>query len=250
MNDKLLEWLASCSADPLAFVLGAFPWSEEGTRLENEKGPEWWQTNLLVRIRDGLITTDQAIQEATASGHGVGKTALVAWIILWGGSTLPDTRGVVTANTETQLKTKTWAELGKWYHMFIAKEHFELTATAFFHKDRERTWRIDMIPWSERNTEAFAGLHNKCRRIIVIFDEASSIPDIIWETTEGALTDKDTQIIWCVFGNPTRSTGRFKECFPGGRFARAWHTAQVDSRKVSFTNKEQINSWIEAYGED
>lgn len=252
MNDKLLEWLASVSNDPYAFVLGAYPWGVEGTRLEKEEGPNEWQTELLCRIRDGLIDLNIAIQEAVSSGHGVGKSALVAWLIDWGESTLPDTRGVVTANTENQLKTKTWSELGKWHHMSITKELFLLTATSRHSIDpaHERTWRIDMVPWSERNTEAFAGLHNKGRRILVIFDEASAIPDMIWETTEGALTDADTQIIWIVCGNPTRNSGRFKECFPGGRFANIWNSRSVDSRSIPFTNKEQIDKWIQSYGAD
>lgn len=252
MSDRLVEWLASVSKDPLAFVMGAFPWGEEGTRLAKETGPEPWQRDLLCRLRDGLLDTNTAIQEATASGHGVGKSCCVAWIIIWAVSTKPDTRGVVTANTEAQLKTKTWAELGKWFHMFLAKDFFDLTATALAARDpaHERTWRIDMIPWSERNTEAFAGLHNKGRRILVIFDEASAIPDKIWETTEGALTDAETEIIWCVFGNPTRNTGRFKDCFLGGAHSNIWHTRQVDSRTVSFTNKAQIDKWITSYGED
>lgn len=252
MDQKLVEWLGVCSKDPLAFVKGAFPWGEGGSRLEKFSGPEDWQEELLVRIADGLLTPDRAIQEATASGHGVGKSALVAWIIIWALATRPDTRGVVTANTETQLKTKTWAELGKWFHMFIGKEEFKLTATAIFHtsEEHERTWRIDMVPWSERNTEAFAGLHNQGRRILVVFDEASAIPDVIWETTEGALTDKDTEIIWAVFGNPTRNTGRFKDCFEGGLFASAWHSRHVDSRAISFTNKDQVARWVQAYGED
>jgi len=251
MNEALLEWLASVSNDPLAFVMGAFPWGEEDTRLTHEPGPEPWQRDILTLVAEGL-PLNRAIQLAAASGHGVGKSALVSWLILWAISTKPDIRCVVTATTETQLKTKTWAELGKWFHMFLAKEHFKLTATAIFAIDEahERTWRIDMVPWSERNTEAFAGLHNKGRRILVVFDEASAIPDIIWETTEGALTDADTQIIWCVFGNPTRNTGRFRECFPGQRHARAWRSRQVDSREIRFTNKEQISHWIEAYGED
>lgn len=252
MNPDLISWLAACSKDPEAFVLGAFPWSEPGTQLESFTGPEPWQLRILQAIKHGLLDTNQAIQLAVASGHGVGKSALVAWILLWSISTCPDTRGVVTANTETQLKTKTWAELGKWYHLFLGRDAFSLTATALFSKDpeHERTWRIDMVAWSERNTEAFAGLHNKGRRIIVVFDEGSAIPDVIYEVTEGALTDADTEIIWCVFGNPTRNTGRFRECFPGQRFAKAWQSIQVDSREVSITNKAQIAHWIDAYGED
>ena len=252
MSPELISWLAACSKDPLAFVRGAFPWSEAGSQLSTFTGPEDWQTGILCAIRDGLLNPNEAIQLATASGHGVGKSALVSWIILWAISTLPDTRGVVTANTETQLKTKTWSELGKWVGMFIAKDLFKLTATAIFSRDetRERTWRIDMVPWSERTTEAFAGLHNQGRRILVLFDEASAIPDIIWETTEGALTDKDTEIIWAVFGNPTRNVGRFKDCFEGGLHARFWNSRQVDSRAVSFTNKEQIKKWVQSYGDD
>lgn len=257
----LTEWLGEVSLDPLGFVYGAFPWGEPDTPIEKDEGPEDWQAGVLTRIGERLragysvdTVISMAIQEATASGHGVGKSALVAWIIIWGISTFPHTRGVVTANTETQLKTKTWPELGKWFSMFIGKAMFEFTATAIFYKggtiEDEKTWRIDMVPWSERNTEAFAGLHNQGRRIIVIFDEASAIPDLIWETTEGALTDANTQIIWCVFGNPTRNTGRFRECAPGGRFGAYWHFNKVDSRTVSFTNKEQIRRWIEAYGDD
>ena len=250
--DPLVEDLGRLSSDPLRWVLWAFPWGEEATELAKVHGPEPWQADILGRIRDGLLTPNQAIQTAVASGHGIGKSALVAWIILWAISTMPDTRGVVTANTENQLRTKTWVELAKWYRLFIAKELFEYSATKLCASDPEHadTWRIDMVPWSERNVEAFAGLHNKGRRILVVFDEASAIPDNIWETTEGALTDEDTQILWCVFGNPTRNTGRFKECFPGGKHANVWTTRTVDSRTVSITNKTQIQKWLNSYGED
>lgn len=252
MNPELLAWLAACNKDPLAFVLGAFPWGEPGTQLEAFTGPEVWQRDVLLAIGRGLLTPNQAIQLARASGHGIGKSACVSWIILWAFTTAPDTRGVVTANTENQLKTKTWAELGKWYNMFIAREHFTLTATALLSKDpsRERTWRIDQVPWSEKNTEAFQGLHNKGRRLLLLMDEASAIPDMIWEVAEGAMTDSDTEIIWATFGNPTRNLGRFKECFPGGRFAKFWQSAAIDSREVSITNKTQIAKWVEAYGDD
>lgn len=246
--EEIVKWLAETSHDPLRFVMEGFPWGLPG-ELERFSGPEPWQVRVLEAIRDGL-PLNKAIRLARASGHGVGKSTLVSWIIIWAHSTMVDTRGVITANTETQLRTKTWAELGKWFRLFIASPLFKLTATCLLATDgaHERTWRIDMVPWSERSTEAFAGLHNQGRRILVVFDEASAIPDIIWETTEGALTDADTQIIWACFGNPTRNTGRFRECF--GRHRALWDCEQVDSRSVSFTNKAQFNEWISTYGED
>lgn len=252
MTLPLLDWLSSCRRKPLHFVMGAFPWGQPGTTLAKSAGPEPWQIEILTLLEAGLLDLSSAIKAAVASGHGVGKSALVSWIILWSFSTFPDTRGVVTANTETQLKTKTWAELGKWFNLFIAREHFNLTATALFCRDpsRDRTWRIDQVPWSDKNTEAFAGLHNKGKRIVLLMDEASAIPDVVWEVAEGALTDADTEIIWLAFGNPTRSTGRFRSCFSSIGHGKFWRTYQVDSRTVSFTNKALFDQWIEAYGED
>jgi hypothetical protein len=162
-----------------------------------------------------------------------------------------DTRGVVTANTEGQLRTKTWAELAKWFRLCpLLTEFFTLTATTLAARDpaHAKTWRIDAVPWTENRVEAFAGLHNQGRRILVVFDEASAIPDLIWETTEGALTDEQTEILWLVCGNPTRNNGRFRECF--GRYRHRWIRRQVDSRNARLTNKQQIAQWVADYGED
>lgn len=253
MDDALLDWLASVRDDPYAFTLGAYPWGEVGTSLAAYTGPDEWSIWLFDQIKKGLINLNEAIQIAVASGHGIGKTATVSWIILWAMFTFPDTRGVVTANTENQLRTKTWAELGKWFNLcWFARDSFILNATSLMSRDptRQQTWRIDMIPWSEKNTEAFQGLHNKGKRLVLIMDEASAIPDIIHEVAEGAMTDADTQIIWCMFGNPTRNSGRFKEAFSGGRFEKFWIHRQIDSRSVKVTNKARFEKWIAAYGLD
>lgn len=191
---------------------------------------------------DGLYLTEHFIVTHNST--------LVAWLILWAISTHENTRGVVTANTETQLRTKTWPELIKWYNLFIGRPLFTATATAIFANEpgKEKNWRIDAIPWSDNNTEAFAGLHNQGNRILLLFDEASAISNQIWEVAEGAMTDKDTEIIWCAFGNPTRNTGRFYDCFH--KFRSLWNQKQVDSRSVSFSNKGLIRQWINTWGED
>jgi hypothetical protein len=249
IEQQLFALVASCARDPLRFVEVMFPWGEGD--LAGHAGPDEWQRDILGRIRDGL-PIGQAIRIAVASGHGPGKSALVAWIVLWALSTVVDTRGVVTANTAGQLKTKTWPELAKWHRLCLCGFWFMRTATAIYSADPEHedTWRIDCIPWSENNTEAFAGLHNQGKRIVVIFDEGSAIPDIIWETTEGALTDQVTEILWAVFGNPTRNVGRFRACFAGGQFHHRWSTRQVDSRTARMTNKAELAEWVRDYGED
>lgn len=245
---ELLQDLGKLSRDPHKWVRYAFAWGEG--ELKDHAGPDAWQDDILAKVRDGMLTAAAAMRLAVASGHGVGKSALVSWLVLWAMSTCPDTRGVVTANTEAQLRTKTWPELAKWFRLCIASRFFNLEATSISSKDpaHAKTWRIDAIPWSERNAEAFAGLHNQGKRILVVFDEASAIADSIWETTEGALTDDNTEILWFAFGNPTRCSGRFYECF--GRFRDRWTTATVDSRTARMANQKQITEWIADYGED
>jgi hypothetical protein len=241
-EDLLIEELASFNMRPLDFVYWAWPWGEPGTELENRSGPEQWQWQVLSDLQVGLIDLSEAWQAATKSGHNVGKSALCCWLVHWAASTQEDTKGVVTANTEKQLRLKLWAEMAKWHRLFIASRFFKVTATSFQAADpaREKEWRIDAIPWSEDNPEAFAGLHNLGKRILVIFDEASAIVDKIWETIDGVMNESDTQLLWFAFGNPTRNTGRFRECWDKDGQGKFWRTYTVDSREVSFTNKDRI----------
>ncbi len=247
------QLMAECEYDPYKFVMAVFPWGEENTELADQSGPRAWQRERLDlikrKLRDGEELSE-AIRSAIASGHGIGKSALVAWLILWAIATKVNTRGVVTANTANQLATKTWAEVSKWHKLFIGAKYFDLNATSLACRDTgmSKTWRIDAIPWSEDNTEAFAGLHNKGSRILVVFDEASAIDDRIWEVTEGALTDEKTQILWMCFGNPTRNVGRFRECFR--HYAHRWDHASIDSRDVEGTNKKFFQQLIDDYGID
>jgi hypothetical protein len=244
--DSIADELVACRADPLLFVRTMFPW--DGPELKGG-GPEPWQQEVLEAIRDGL-PLGRAVRLAVASGHGIGKTALVSWIVLWAISTCTDTRGILTASNEAQLATRNRAELRKWYRLFRGRAFFELTATALISADpgHEQTWRIDLLPWNEHRPEAFAGLHNLGRRILVVMDEASVIPPIIYSTLEPVMTDVGTEIIWCCFGNPLHSTGPFREIF--GRFAHRWKRWHIDARDVALSDKAQIREWAEDHAED
>jgi hypothetical protein len=242
----LREDIASFYDDPLGYVLYAFPWGAKGTRLERfPDGPEDWQRDELralgAWVKSGCET---AYRSATASGHGIGKSALVAWIIHWAMSTRPNLAGVTTANTASQLSTKTWRELSIWKALAINGHWFDWTATRFACVESPETWSVNATPWTKENSEAFAGLH--ADDVLVIYDEASAVADVIWDVSEGAMTTAGA--MWIVFGNPTRNTGKFRECF--GKFRNRWQTRQVDSRSCRITNKAEIEQWIKDYGED
>jgi len=230
--------------DPVGFVYWAYPWGEEDTELADELGPDDWQLETLHDIGEGLKVG--SYRHATVSGHGVGKSALVSWIIQWFMSTRPHPQIPVTANTKSQLDTKTWRELAKWHKLMLHGSRFEWTATKFYHKEHPATWFASSIPWSKDRPEAFAGTH--AAHVALLFDEASAIPDVIYDTAEGAMTSPGS--LWVTFGNGTRNTGRFKETFPGGRFAQRWATKNVDSRTAKMADQKQIGQWIEDYGID
>jgi hypothetical protein len=178
------------------------------------------------------------------------NSALSSMIILFIMSTRPFSRGVVTANTSDQLRTKTWGELAKWKGLCICGHWFTYNNGKgnmnLYHPEYKDTWRVDAQVCREENSEAFAGLHAAGSTPWYLFDEASAVPDKIWEVSEGGLTDGEP--FWFVFGNPTRNTGRFRECWR--KFKHRWHTRQVDSRQARMTNKKKIAEWEKDYGED
>ncbi len=250
-DDAIAALLAKCRHDPARFARIAYDWGHGD--LQKHPGPRTWQEDVLGDIRDHLSDPAKRFQPlriAVASGHGIGKSALVGMVINALMGTCTDARAVITANTENQLRTKTWPEVSKWTRLALNAHWWSVPAMSLYSVDagREKSWRADAIPWSENNTEAFAGLHNEGKRILLVFDEASKIADKVWEVAEGALTDENTEIIWLVFGNPTQNTGRFRECFR--RFRHLWKTRQIDSRTVEGTNKAYLDELVATYGED
>lgn len=266
LQKHIYEELGRCYDDPLRFVLWAFPWGEkpETSVAELPKpwslkypgckyGPDKWACEFLeevgkqVRARrfDGTKAVDP-IRMAVSSGHGIGKSSLTSWLVCWILATRPNCKGVITANTANQLETKTWAEITKWLKRSLVSDMFDIMAKSIVSKESPEAWRVDAITCKEENSEAFAGLHAASSTAFYIFDEASNIPAAIYEVAEGGLTDGEPMMF--LFGNPTRSSGRFFDCFHSK--SRYWKTFKVDSRECQITNKEQIKKWEEEYGSD
>jgi hypothetical protein len=254
--DEILGEAAQFRNDPLNFVYWNYPWATQDTILEKFSGPDQWQVDTLGEIGEELIKgayNGCLVQKAIRSGHGTGKSALVGMLCDWALTTMARTRGVVTAMTEPQLRTKTWPEIAKWHSMSMAQYLFEVQGRSIIAKGVDQggeplsmVWRIDAVPWSVQAPSAFAGLHNFGRRILLIFDEASEIDDEIWRVSRGALTDKETQIVWLVMGQPTQTSGEFFRCFMGNE----WSHRTLDSRNSRFVNQALLQSWKDEYGED
>lgn len=247
--------LVPCHHDPLLWAKLAYPWGQKGHKLE-ERDLSPWQEELFGHIGEQLRLMKSGkiprlpVRASCKTGHGPGKSAAASMLSDWARSTMVDTRVLITANTDTQLKDKTMPEVRKWHNMSLSKNFFTATATSVHsnEKDKVKSWIVSAIPWSEENPEAFAGLHNEGSRILIIFDEASSIPRIIWETVEGAMTDLDCEIIWVAMGNPTRNSGYFYETF--GLRQDDWYNITVDTRNVPTCNQLQIQKWQDMEGED
>ena len=254
----LQEKIAQFTDDPYGFVMYAYPWGEKGTFLEDETGPDKWETRILKDIGHALkfgwvknngVTmqiVNGRIWISVRSGHGVGKSTLMAWLEQWFASCHSYSRCVTTANTENQLRNKTWMEMAKWHDVLINKRWFLYTATKYTCLAKPETWFGEATPWSEGRSQGFAGTHAKFT--MYKFDEASEIPDIIWEVSEGAMTEPNGLKLWIVFGNPTNATGRFSECFK--KYRDMWITYEVDARDSNRTDHEFIAKQIELYGED
>jgi hypothetical protein len=263
---KLAEFIGSFYNDPYGFVVAAFPWGEEflpdGSEnpLKDKKGPEPWQELFLKdlgeHIKNNAVLSEIGLgmevwKSAVASGHGVGKSALVAWLICFFMSTRVDTRGVVTASTQFQLEDKTWPELAKWYNLLINKHWFTWSATGLvfsaYPEEKQKNYKTTAATVSEQKTEAFAGLHNEGKTVFIIFDEASGVHGKVWEVSEGALLGSGEKF-FLAFGNPTRPDGEFADCFD--KHAHLYNTRHVDSREVSHTNVNATRDLIAKYGED
>ena len=261
-------WSPNVADDLLNFVMFMFPWGKAGTPLANQTGPRAWQREELNYITEHIKNNKLRMElgqapflyrSATASGRGVGKSALVAWLVYWMMSTRIGSSTIVTANTEMQLKTRTWAELGKWHTLAINSHWFERQAMSlkpqvWFENLLIKDMKIDKTYysaiaqlWAEENPDAFAGLHNH-NGMLVLFDEASGIPAPIWTVTDGFFSDLIENRFLFAFSNPRRNTGDFYECFH--KHKKYWNTRNLDSRHIEGTDHAVLNQIVEKYGEE
>jgi len=259
-------WDPALANDVEKFVLFAYPWGKENTPLYHQQGPRTWQRDELQAItehikrqneRMALGLQPEVYRSAKASGRGIGKSALVAWLNEWMRTTRVGSTGIITANTEPQLKTRTFAEVGKWATLAINSHWWEPTVLSvrpaeWFKQALAEQLKVDTQYyytmgqlWSEENPDAFAGVHNM-NGVILTFDEASGIPIPIFTVSEGFFTEPILDRYWFVFSNPRRNSGGFYDCFHEHK--AYWRLGQIDSRTVEGTDKSLFERMIQQYG--
>ncbi len=242
----------------------AFPWGKPNTPLEHFEGPRKWQREVLVELRDHIHANNgkvdfQTLRLAVSSGRGIGKSALVSWLTIWMLTTRIGSTTIVSANSEAQLRSVTWAEITKWLSMAIHTHWFEVSATRVLPakwiaelverdlKMGTRYWGVEGRLWSAENPDAYAGVHNFAG-VMLVFDEASGIDDSIWSVAAGFFTENTPNRFWLCFSNPRRNSGYFYECFNSKR--DFWRNKIVDARSVEGTDKAVYQQIIDEYGPD
>lgn len=257
-------WSPAIKNNLLNFVLFTFPWGKEGTPLEHFDGPRRWQRDVLVELTEHIRQNNgkldfDVMQYAVSSGRGVGKSALVAWLVLWMMTTRIGSTSIVSANNENQLRQVTWAEMMKWLNLAINSHWFEPLATridpakwlrALVEDELRmgtRYWCIEGKLWSAENPSAYAGVHNH-QGVLLIFDEASGIDDTIWDVAKGFFTEKTPNRFWYAFSNPRRNSGFFYETFNAKR--AFWKSKTVDAREVEHNDIKLYESIIAEHGSE
>lgn len=220
---QLLSW----RNDPLAFVRAALKGSPEKWQ---EEALTAWATNPRMSIR---------------SGHGVGKSTLLAWLLLHNQVCNFPAKTGATAPSEHQLRDILWAEVATWFKRLPA-----LLQT----RHRLSNLRLELVGAESEcfaagrvsrpeTPEAFAGYHSE--NMLLIGDEASGIAEPIFEVGVGAMSTPNARMV--LASNPTRSSGFFFDTH--NKLRSRWYTLRVNSEDVARATGH-IEDVKLAYGEE
>lgn len=196
---------------------------------------EWWDdriayTKYCIGITptgqqgDALRAMDKHDSVAIKSGHGTGKSSLMAWLIHHyldcrngeaGGVKIP-----CTAPSKHQLQDVLWAEVKKWHDVKLElfRQRFEWTRERYFHKVHGDNWQAVARTATKENPEALQGFHAKY--VMKVIDEGSAVPDAVYDVLDGAHGREETKEI--IGANPTRLDGTFFKIFNDQKFGSTY----------------------------
>ena len=168
------------------------------------------------------------------SGHGLGKTRMLAVGILWMLITHMFSHTLCTAPSSSQLTGRLWSEIRKLFRRLkefwpVIAEDWEIQGSSIIHTNTDYgDWNAIARTARPERPEALQGAHalddddadgqlaaifetefnnTPTGGILVVIEEASGVDDTIRKTLEGALSEEGARLL--APGNPTRPDGWF-----------------------------------------
>lgn len=191
------------------------------------------------------ILRSLAVNQMTSvrSGHGVGKSTVEAWAVIWFMITRPFPKIPCTAPTQHQLFDILWAEVSKWLrHNKALSNELIWTKEKLYMKGHPEEWfavaRTASVP------DALQGFH--AEDVLYIIDEASGVSDTIFEPVLGSLSTPGARLLMC--GNPTQLSGFFYDSHNKNR--KSYATFHIDGRNSSRVSQDFVQTIINMYGEN
>lgn len=177
------------------------------------------------------------------SGHGVGKSAVQAWIVIWFLVTRPFPKIPCTAPTQHQLFDILWAEVSKWIrHSKSLKEVLMWTNEKVYMRGHKEEWFA--VARTSTKPDALQGFH--AEHILFIIDEASGVEDKIFEPVLGALSTEGSRLLMC--GNPTQLNGFFYDSHHKNK--DKYSTIHIDGRNSERVSDDFVEMIINMFGMD
>ena len=168
------DFVAAYKDNPVAFV-----------RFVLNAEPLPWQQDLMNAVARG----ERRISVRAA--HGVGKSTCCSWILLWTLMTKMPQKAVVTAPTASQLFDALFSELRHWANKMPQPllDTIEIFSDRIVHKGAPESSFISARTSSAERPEALAGIHSE--NVLIICDEASAIPEAVYESASGSMSGHD-----------------------------------------------------------
>ena len=196
--------------------------------------PDDNQADILNRVANNRMTSIR-------SGHGIGKSTALSWLIIWFMCTRPFPKIPCTAPTKHQLYDILWAEIAKWLNPTLRTE-IEWTQEKLYMKRYPENWFA--VPRTATLPDALQGFH--ADHLLYIIDEASGVKDIVFEPVLGSLSTQDARLV--MMGNPTQLSGFFFDSHNKNR--NKYSTSKVSGENSKRVSREFIQDIIDMYGLD
>jgi phage terminase large subunit len=183
---------------------------------------------------------------AVRSGHGVGKTTVLAWLLCWFACTRFPQRCVCTAPTSGQLFDALAAETKSWFRKLppLLLERFELQSERINLIAKPEDSYIAFKTSRAETPEALAGIHSD--NVLLVADEASGVPEQVFEAASGSMSGHRATML--MTGNPVRSTGLFFEAFHTQM--HRWKTYHISCLTCPRVTPDFIEEMKDRYGEE